>query len=265
MRTILSALIFLLTLRLRSRRSLELEIIALRHQITILKRKKKMPPHFTRADRFIWSWMYFLCPAAPKWMRITAPHTVVTWRTRRFHHLRWRPKLKSGLPSKVTNEMRRLMGRMYRENTGWGESRIHGELQKLGYDVSQTTVRTHLARHGVRPTPGWRTFLNNHRNAAPAFSVFGFAAVISFRLLHTLMIVALDRVKILHSNYTEMDGKTGFVGQSSQASVKLPWSKSLIGKRNDFHGRTSKVQRQHKLPNRTAKTGGQIRNVAYLQ
>jgi putative transposase len=57
MRTILSAIVLLLTLRLRSRRSLELEIIALRHQITILKRKKKMPPQFTRADRFIWSWM----------------------------------------------------------------------------------------------------------------------------------------------------------------------------------------------------------------
>src|SRR5262245_2583562 len=165
MRTILSALIFVLTLHLRSRRSLELEIIALRHQITILKRKKKLPPHFTRADRFIWSWMYFLCPATAKWMRIAAPKTVLVWRTRRFHYLRWRPKLKTGLPSKVTKEMRGLMGRMYRENTGWGESRIHGEPQRLGYEIGQTTVRTHLAKHGVAPTPGWRTFLHNHRNA----------------------------------------------------------------------------------------------------
>jgi putative transposase len=266
MRTILSAIVLLLTLRLRSRRSLELEIIALRHQITILKRKKKMPPQFTRADRFIWSWMYFVCPAASKWMRITAPKTVVTWRTRQFHHLRRRPKLKTGLPSKVTKEMRRLMGRMYRENTGWGENRIHGELQKLGYEIGQTTIHNHLAKHGAAPTPGWRTFLHNHRKAAPAFSAFGVVAIISFRLLHTLMMVALDRakVKILHSNYMETNGKIGFVDQGSQAVVKLPWSKSLVSKRNSCDGRNSKVHRQHKLPNRVVKTDVRIRNAMYL-
>jgi hypothetical protein len=56
MRVILSIIVCLLTLRFRTRRSLELEIIALRHQLAVLQRTKRHPPLITPADRFIWGW-----------------------------------------------------------------------------------------------------------------------------------------------------------------------------------------------------------------
>lgn len=62
MRVILSIIVCLLTLRFRTRKSLELEVIALRHQLGVLQRTKRHPPLITPADRFIWSWFYQFCP-----------------------------------------------------------------------------------------------------------------------------------------------------------------------------------------------------------
>jgi len=157
------------------------------------------------------------------------------------------------------------MGQMYNENTGWGISRIHGELRKLGYDIGQQTVRTHTPRHGVTPTPGWRTFLRNHKNVAPAMSVFGIVSVICFRLMHTMIVVVFDRVKIqiINSKSTEMDEKTDLVHWGSRGLVKLPWAKRLMNQRNNYDKwQGSRGPRRDKIapiPHR------QTRHVTYLQ
>jgi len=64
MRVILAALISLLTFRFRKRMSLELEVIALRHQLSVLKRKRKLSPLIVPADRFILIWLYSTYPKA---------------------------------------------------------------------------------------------------------------------------------------------------------------------------------------------------------
>ena len=67
----------------------------------------------------------------------------------------------------IGGEVRELVLRLARENTGWGYIRIAGELRKLGIDVSATRVRNLLKAAGVPPAPErdrlqWRSFLRQH-------------------------------------------------------------------------------------------------------
>jgi phospho-acceptor domain-containing protein len=90
---------------------------------------------------------------------------------------RWR----GGRP-RIRSEIRALIVRMSRENVLWGAPRIHGELLKLGFDVSQATVSRYMPRQSYPPTQSWRTFL---RNQALGFGMIGLgdAGRISDRLL----------------------------------------------------------------------------------
>ena len=90
---------------------------------------------------------------------IVQPETVLRWRRSRG---RWR----GGRP-KVSREVRDLITRMARQNFLWGAPRIHGELLKLGFKVSQATVSRYLRTSGRRPGLSWRTFL---RSQAVAFA-----------------------------------------------------------------------------------------------
>ena len=69
---------------------------------------------------------------------------------------RWR----GGRP-RISSEVRALIVRMSQENFLWGAPRIHGELLKLGFHVSQPTVSRYMPRRGYPPTQTWRTFLRN--------------------------------------------------------------------------------------------------------
>jgi len=55
-----------------------------------------------------------------------------------------------------------LIRTMSEANPLWGAPRIHGELLKLGIDVSQSTVAKYMPRRKGPPSPTWRTFVANH-------------------------------------------------------------------------------------------------------
>jgi hypothetical protein len=110
------------------------------------------------------------------WQRsliIVQPATVLRWRRRGFWAIwgsgscrRWR----GGRP-RISCEVRALIVRMSQENFLWGAPRIHGELLKLGFVVSQATVSRYMPRRDYPPTQRWRTFL---RNQAFAIGAIGF-------------------------------------------------------------------------------------------
>jgi hypothetical protein len=240
MRMILSTLIYLLTLRFRGDRSLELEIVSLRHQLGILKRKRrKQPPRITRADRFVWSWIYLAHPPASRLLHIIKPATVRSWqwRTRSFCYGGPPSKGKRGPRPKVNDQLRRLISQMYYENIGWGAGRIHGEFLKLGFDISEQTIRINLPKHRVTPTPGWRTFLQNHKNNSTSGNAFVIAAALSVRLLHAMVIVILETVKIPSRNSLEYNTLELFTGGDSQSLQKLPWLRSIAPDRGYRSGR----------------------------
>src|SRR5947209_8123239 len=129
MRAILSSLLYWLTLSFRRRISLQLELVALRHQLGVFQRTKRHPPMITPADRLIWGWLYRMYPKSLRWLRVAKPETVIKWHRRGFlFYWRYKCKRRGSLPRVVKGELRRLIFQMYNENAGWGAGRIHGEL-----------------------------------------------------------------------------------------------------------------------------------------
>jgi transposase InsO family protein len=93
--------------------------------------------------------------------------------------------------------VRALIREMSTANPLWGAPRIHGELQKLGIVVSESTVAKYVRRHPRPPSQTWRTFLTNHASQIMAADLF-VVPTVTFRLLFVLVILAHDRRRIAH-------------------------------------------------------------------
>ena len=81
---LLSAVGSLLSFRLRSRLTLELELVALRHQLTVLRRRRPDRPQLFSADRLLWVWLYRIWPQILDAMVLVKPATVITWHRKGF-------------------------------------------------------------------------------------------------------------------------------------------------------------------------------------
>jgi transposase InsO family protein len=90
---------------------------------------------------------------------------------------------------------------MQAANVGWGAPRIHGELLKLGFQVSQATVSKYLIRRTKPPSQSWRTFLNNHLWDIVAVDFFTVPTA-TFRILYVFLVLKHDRRRVLHVNVT---------------------------------------------------------------
>ena len=154
--TILSALVSLLSFRVRSRASLELEVIALRHQVAVLRRQRSGRLRLFCADRLLWVWLYRICSRALHAMVLVKPATVVQWHRRGFRlYWRWRSRSRQIGRPKTSAEIRQLIRQMSMANPLWGAPRIHGELLKLRIEVSQATVGRYMPwRPKVPSRPG---------------------------------------------------------------------------------------------------------------
>jgi hypothetical protein len=160
---LLSAYLSTLGSMFRSRAALELENLALRHQIGVLKRSARKRPTLTAADRLFW---VFLSRVWDDWrsaLDIVQPATVIAWHRKGFR-LFWTWKIRHGRVGRptVACKVRELIRRMSRENPLWGAPHIHGELLKLGLKISETSVAKYLVRRRDSPSQTWRTFLDNH-------------------------------------------------------------------------------------------------------
>jgi len=174
--------------RLRSRAAVELENFALRHQLHVLRRQRPGRPRLFTIDRLLWIWLYRIWPRCLDAMVLVKPATVVQWQGFRLF---WRWRSKSGRPS-VDREIRTLIRQMSSANPLWGAPRVHGELLKLGIEVSQATVAKYMVRRRGTPSPTWRSFLRNQAQGIAAIDMFVVASI-SFRLLYVMIILGHDR------------------------------------------------------------------------
>jgi hypothetical protein len=160
--SVVLSLLYSLRFIVRSRAALHLEIIALRHQLAVVNRSRHPRLRFTAADRILWAW---LSRAWSDWratVHIVKPETDVSWHRRGFRLFwTWKSRLRIGRPI-VPHDVRTLIREMSTANRLWGAPRIHGELQKLGISVSQSTVAKYMHRRLRPPSQAWRTFLTNH-------------------------------------------------------------------------------------------------------
>jgi putative transposase len=168
---------------------------------------------------------------------IVKPGTVVR-RHRAGFRFYWRMlrRHRPGRP-KLTLELRELIRQMAGENPIWGAPKIHGELLKLGFDISERTVSRYLARLTRRgdPSPHWLTFLKNHREAIAAMDFFTVPTA-TFRLLYCFFIIGHDRKKILHFNATEHPTSQWVVQQLREAFPEETAPKYLILDRDKKFG-----------------------------
>src|SRR5258705_11215389 len=142
----------------RSRASLQVEILTLRHQLNVLRRKSPQRPTFTSIDRLVFAGLYREAPGVLEALKIVRPETVIRWHCAGFRaYWRWKSRPRGGRP-KTPLEIRHLIRKMCLANPLWGAPRIHGELLKLGIDVGQTTIAKYMARGRRPPSQGWKTF-----------------------------------------------------------------------------------------------------------
>jgi hypothetical protein len=121
---------------------------------------------------------------------------------------------------KKTNQQgsRELIFRMVAENPTWGAPRIHGELLKLGFNVSERTVSRWVKRATRNPDPArrWLVFLRNHREAIAAMDFFT-VPTLTFGVLYCFFVIGHDRRKILHCNVTRQPNALWIVLQLREA------------------------------------------------
>ena len=180
----------------RSRASLQAENLVLRHQLNVLRRKFPQRITSSTIDRLLFAGLYALVPSVLDALQIVKPDTVIRWHRDGFRaYWRWKSGSRGGRPGTPT-EIRQLIRQMSIANPFWGAPRIHGELLKLGIDVSQTTVAKYMAKARRPPSQGWRTFLHNHADGIASMDLF-VVPTVSFRLLYGILILQHARRELL--------------------------------------------------------------------
>ena len=210
-------IVSVLARRFRRRVVLELEVLALRHQLHVLRRERPGRPRLFAIDRLFWVCLYRLWPRCLEAMVLVKPATVVQWHRQGFR-LFWRWRSRSGRPS-VDRETRKIIRQISSANPLWGAPRIHGELLKLGIEVSQATVAKYMIRRTSAPSPTWRSFLRIHAEGIAAIDLFVVASA-SLRLLYIVIILSHDRRKIVRFDVSEHPTAAWL---SRQVTEAFPW------------------------------------------
>jgi transposase InsO family protein len=209
--SVLVSLLYSLRFVVRSRASMHLEILALRHQLAVVNRTRHSRLRLTSTDRVLWAWLSRTWHGWRSALHIVRPETVVAWHRRSFRLFwTWKSRRRIGRPG-VPADVRALIRELSAANPLWGAPRIHGELQKLGISVSQSTVAKYMRRHPRPPSQTWRTFLTNHVTQIAAADLF-VVPTVTFRLLFVLVIPAHDRRRIVHVAVTDHPG-AGWIAQ----------------------------------------------------
>jgi len=179
-----------------SRAALQAEILLLRRQLNVLRRKSPKRVAFGNIDRLLFVGLYRFSPKVLQALNILKPETVLRWHRKGFRaYWRWKSRSCGGRP-KTPVDIRQLIHEMSVANPLWGAPRIHGELLKLGIDVGQTTVAKYMAKRRRPPSQGWKTFLRNHADGIASIDML-VVPTISFRLLYGFLVLRHSRREIL--------------------------------------------------------------------
>jgi len=195
-----SAFSFLLSL-FKSHAQLHLEVLFLRKQLEIVARSSPRL-RVSPSDRFFIGILTDLYDSWKDALLIVQPDTVIRWHRESFRVFwKWKSRSVAGRP-KIPQEQIDLIKQMAADNPLWGAPRIHGELLKLGVDISETTVQRYMPKKAPRTTKQrWKTFLKNHSSQIVSVD-FLVVPTITFRLLYVLIFLSHDRRRIIHFNVT---------------------------------------------------------------
>src|SRR2546428_10507294 len=187
---------------LSGHRHVAMENAALRRQLVVFKRDIKRP-RLLRRDRLFWIglrtiWKNWKCALV-----IVRPETVISSQRKRFKRYWWRLSQAKG-PGRppMSTEIRKLVRTMAAANVLWGAPRIHWELLKLGFEISERTVSRLMPKRRKEPSQTWKTFLNNHVGHLVSIDFFT-VPTLQLRVLFVFVVLAHERRRVLHFNVTE--------------------------------------------------------------
>ncbi|HEX2275654.1 MAG TPA: integrase core domain-containing protein [Candidatus Tectomicrobia bacterium] len=241
---IISVLLAFIASLVRSRASLCLEHLALRHQLAVYQ-QTIYRPRLRSTDRVLWAWLARLWPGWREALAFVQPCTVIAWQRQRFRDY-WRHLSQQGTPGRpaVAQEVRALIQAMWQANPTWGSPRIVGELRKLGLDVAKLTVETYRVRPRQPPSPTWKTFLHNHVQDLIALDFF-VVPTVTHTVLFVLLILAHDRRRVVHFNITEHPTAQWTAQQVVDA---FPWDEApryLLHDRDRIYGASFRQRVRH--------------------
>ena len=232
---ILRALWWTIGSRFKSRERLEAENLALRHQVTVLRRSAPERLRLRSSDRCLLVWLYRLWPGVVNSIVIVKPDTVLRWHRRGFKAFwRWQSRGRPGRP-RISKEIRDLIREVSLANPLWGAPRIHGELLKVGIDVAQSTVAKYMVKGRRPPSQSWKTFLRNHADGIASVDFF-VVPTATFNLLFGLVILRHDRRRLVHIGVTANPTADWIARQIFEA---FPWDTTptyLIRDRDGAYG-----------------------------
>ena len=160
-----------------------------------------MRPRLKMTDRWLWVALSRLWSDWRLSLVIVKPATVVAWHRKGLRlYWTWKSRQRIGRP-RISRKAREIIQEMSRANPLWGAPRIHGELLKLGLDVSQATVAKYMVLSSRPPSQSWRTFLDNCISQLASVDFFTVPTVWS-KFLFVFVVLAHDRRRVLHFNVT---------------------------------------------------------------
>ena len=217
----------------RNQRDLALENLALRQQLATLKLRGTRP-NLTDSDRLFWVVLSRLWSKWTSVIHIVQPATVIRWHRQGFRYY-WRWKSRPRGRPRISSETKQLIRSMSLANPLWGAPRIHGELLKLGIDISEATVSKYLVRRRGPPSQNWRAFLQNHSKELISLD-FLTVPTASFKVLFVLVILSNDRRRVLHFNVTDHPTATWTAQQLVEACGLDESPKYLLRDRDAIYG-----------------------------
>jgi putative transposase len=193
--------------RLHGDRDPDVELLLLRHELSILWRTVKKP-RLNSVDRMILAALVTRLPRRAWGELLVRPETVLGWH-RAWVRRKWAAFGRRRAPGRprIDGECRQLILRLARENPRWGYMRIRGELIKLGYLVSATSIRNLMQKHGEPTSPrrwrlSWREFLRAQASAIVATDYFT-VDTWNLKRLYVLFFMELGTRRILLLGVTE--------------------------------------------------------------
>jgi putative transposase len=218
MMAVLVALLASLRATFRARVALQLEVLALRHQLAVYHRRRPRA-HTKVPDRLLWTWLSRTWPGWRDALVFVKPSTVIAWQRRRFRdHWARLCRRASGRPA-ACKAIRDLIRQMSSTNPRWGSPRIVGELAKLGIRVAKATVEKYMVRSRKPPSASWRAFLENHVKDLVSVDFF-VVPTVTFKVLFVFVVLSHARRRVVHFSVTEHPTASWTARQISEA---FPW------------------------------------------
>lgn len=182
---------------------LAIEVVVLRHEVSVLRRQVARPA-MQPPGRALLSALSRLLPRAKRHRFFVQPDTLLRWH-RDLVRRRWTYPKPPGRPSIPAGTVA-LVVRLARENPTWGYRRVHGELSVMGIELSPASVWNILQRHGLDPSPGrrgpsWGEFLKTQATTMLACDFFTVDTVL-LRRLYVLFFIELDTRKVFVAGVT---------------------------------------------------------------